>query len=353
MSPRSRRTQSELYDVDRSPFSQRPTQRRLAELLHEPLKDLRTISLPSFKEQFVKRRSEETGKKKKMRDLFYPTGRLRLIHEKLKYHLNKIKQPYYLLSPRKGKSQRDNALIHLEKNVYLVVDLKQFYPSTTSAMVRNWLSGEMKMYGDVAALLTRLATIDEKVSFGSPLTPVLCSLVHRRMFNEVADLCDRHNLEFSLWVDDLTISGNEIKGQFIDELRGIIASYGLKSHKLHYRTGNRPVYVTGVGIVGRKLVAPNAMNLKLKDLWSRFYMANNISEKIDCMQALLTLMGSVRYIVGKNTQAGRDLADRMNSLRQKRERMQNEQRDNQEISRLSFNIASLSLADNSELPFDL
>ena len=234
--------QVERYELERSPLAQRPTQRDIAALVGETRDDLRR--LVNYKNEFIIRRQITTGKKGKVRDLAYPTKRLRSAHERLKFHLNKVKQPSYLFSPRRKKGQRDNAALHLDQDQYLTLDLKQFYPSTSEDMVRGWFRDELGMYDDVARLLTHLCTIDGKVSFGSPVTPVLCSLVHRRMFDKIADICNARGLRYSVWVDDLTISGRFVPGEVLRQIRAVVRAAGLKSHSVRYRSGNRPVFIT-------------------------------------------------------------------------------------------------------------
>jgi RNA-directed DNA polymerase len=313
------RSPIERYDQARSPFAQRPTQRDVGHLLGTTRDHLRFLA--THKEHFIVRRQEEIGKKKKLRDLKYPVADLRGVHERLKYHLNKIRQPSYLFSPRRKRGQRDNAALHLDQNQYLTLDLKQFYPSTTAAMVRRWFQDEMGMYPDVAGLLTHLVTIDDQVSFGSPLTPVLCTLIHRQTFDKIADLCDRYGLLYSLWVDDLTISGKFVHGDVVREIRKIIAGADLRSHKIRFRTGSRPVFITGIGVVGRELVAPNSLNLRIKQLWEELHLAETINEREACMQALLAQLGTQRYICGPSSNIGRKAADQMNAIRQKRSKM--------------------------------
>ena len=141
------------------------------------------------------------------------------------------------MCPRKGRGQRDNAKAHIESTQYLTLDLKQFYPSTTRQMIRNSLIAQFNMQPDVAGLIAHIATADDRACFGSPLTPVLASLVHRPMFDQIADLCVNRDLGFTVWVDDMTFSGKQITGDFIAELRNIVARSGLKSHKLEFRHG--------------------------------------------------------------------------------------------------------------------
>jgi len=311
--------QSEKYDLKNSPFSQCPTQREVAKLLGETRDDLRRII--NYKEQFVVRRTEQIGGK--IRSLIYPVSRYRALHERLKFHLNKIRQPSYLFSPRKGGSQRNNAALHLDQDQYLRLDLKQFYPSTTESMVRAWFRDELGMYEDVAGLLTELCTIDGKVSFGSPLTPVLCTLVHRTMFDRISDVCQSRWLRHSVWVDDVTISGRFVPGQVVNEVRQVIMSAGLRSHEIKYRSGNRPVFITGIGVVGQDLVAPNSLHLRIRDLWKDLKVAKTVEEKDFCTQRLLSQLGTLRHIVGRQTSLGQRTSNQMNMLRQRRAKFWN------------------------------
>ena len=186
MPKRQARKRHERYDLERSPLAQRATQRDVAKLVRETVADLQKLATPRFKEQFLVRRPIKTGNK--IRNLVYPEGRLRAVHERLKFHLNKITQPSYLMSPRKNRSQRDNAAAHFDAVQYLTIDIKQFYPSTTRSMIRRSIIEQFNLNGDVAGLIAHLATADDRACFGSPLTPVLATLVHRPMFNRIAEI---------------------------------------------------------------------------------------------------------------------------------------------------------------------
>ncbi|WP_148264349.1 reverse transcriptase family protein [Roseobacter litoralis] len=306
----------ERYEIDRSPLAQRPSQRDIASLISENKSDLNRLATPQFKEQFLVRRSIESGGK--TRDLVYPEGRLRAAHERLKFHLNKIVQPSYLMSPRKNRSQRDNAAAHLDAAQYLTLDIKQFYPSTTRGMIRNSLVDLFGMEADVAGLIAHVATADDRACFGSPLTPVLASLVHRPMFDAIADLCASYDLGHTVWVDDLTISGNQIPGRFVSQVRAIVASHGLRSHKLKYRTGNKAVFITGIGVVGSNLVVPRSVERRSKDLWRDFQKADTVDEIDTAGSRLLSHLGGIRHVVGKSSKRGQKISSEMNSVRQKR-----------------------------------
>ncbi|MBE7183920.1 MAG: RNA-directed DNA polymerase [Methylobacterium mesophilicum] len=339
----------ERYELSRSPFAQKPTQRDVAKLLGEKRDDLRR--LVNYKEQFIVRRQAKTGKKEKLRDLAYPENRLRAVHERLKFHLNKIKQPNYLFSPRRKRGQRDNAAHHLDQDQFLTLDLKQFYPSTTDKMVRRWFRDELGMMDDVAGLLMHLCTIDGRVSFGSPLTPVLCSLIHRPMFDRIAEVCDTYGLQYSVWVDDLTISGRFVPGDVLNKIRQIVHAAGLKMHDIKFRSGNRPVFITGIGVVGANLVAPNSLHIKIRDCWTEYHSAITADEKDAVSQQLLSHLGTLRHITGSSSEAGRKAADQMNSLRQERDARRKAEQKCRQAERNAR--ASVEIFDLSDAPFEM
>jgi hypothetical protein len=276
--------------------------------------------LVETKDRWVKRFAQEISGKQ--RSLAVPTGRLRTVHERLKYHLNKIKQPDYLFSPRKGRSQRDNAAHHVEGNQFLSIDIRQFYPSTSDEHIFRWAHHVAGLREDVAGLFTHLVAIDGKMPFGSPISPVLTSLVHRPMFDAIDSICRERGLKMSLWVDDLCISGTEVSGEVVSAVRDVIAANGFKSHKIKFRTGARPVIVTGVPISGKRVASPRALHDRIKSGYADLRVCGTDQERIACINKLLSAIGTYKFYLGSETPEGRTAANRMHALRQRRDAME-------------------------------
>jgi hypothetical protein len=304
----------ERYSFENSPWCQDLTQRDLADLLGTC--KARLEALIDHKDEWVVRRKEKIGEK--LRDLAYPRGKLRTIHERIKYHLNKIRQPPYVMSPRKGKSQRDNATIHKGRNQFLKLDIRQFYPATTSEHIFRWAHYSAGLRPDVAGMFAHLITIDDKLPFGSPVSPVLATLVHRSMFDDIFDACNRRGLRMSLWVDDLMISGRYVPGELVSEVREIIRLNGLQSHKIGFLSGSRPVIVTGIPIVGDRIEAPRALQDRIRNGYAQLRTSKAPGERRRAIDTLLGHLGTYRYLVGAKTEQGKAAADKMNALRQRR-----------------------------------
>ncbi|MEP9379853.1 reverse transcriptase family protein [Aquabacter sp. CN5-332] len=184
----------------------------------------------------------------KQRSLAVPINEMRRLHERIKDLLGRIVLPDYLYSPRRGRAAVDNALVHLGAPVVVKLDVKQFYPSTTAEHVFQFFHHRLGMVDDVAGRLTKLCTINGKVPFGSPLSPVLCALVHDDLFARVADRCALAGDTLTLWVDDLTVSGANISKGLVRDITRMIAAKGLKAHKAERSTARRGIVITGTHI---------------------------------------------------------------------------------------------------------
>jgi len=304
----------ERYAFEDSPWVQNLTQRDFAKLLGTTKGRLE--ALIRDKDKWTKRRAEMIGGK--LRNLAVPYGKLRTVHERLKYHLNKIKQPDYLFSPRKGRAQRDNAEHHVGQHQFLSLDIKQFYPTTTAEHIFRWAYHVAGLRADVAGLFTHLVVIDGKMPFGSPISPVLTSLVHRAMFDAIYAICQRNGLLMSLWVDDLTISGAFVRGELIEEIRAIIRQSGFQTHKIRFRSGARPVIVTGVPIEGDRVTAPKALHKRIQDGYDALRNTTVDIERAQIADKLMSVLGTYRYHLGRSTPEGRKASNRMHGLRRRK-----------------------------------
>jgi hypothetical protein len=61
-------------------------------------------------------------------------------------------------------------------------------------------------------------------------------------------------LRYSVWIDDLTISDNFVRGIVLNEIRDIIHPAGLKLYRMKYRNGNQSVFVTEFSIIEKSIL---------------------------------------------------------------------------------------------------
>lgn len=316
-SRRKKKPQIEIYDISRSPLAQKLTQKKFAQLIRVRLSELR--GLIKYRDSFVSFGSAESSGKP--RPLCYPVRRLRVINEKIRYQLNKIILPEYVKSPRKGVGQKQNAETHLFGKQVLKLDLCKFYPSISRTMVAKYFREEFGMHADVAGLVTNLLTHNERIFYGAPCTSVLAFLVNKKMFDEIDDICRSYQCKMTLWVDNLTISGETVPGALLEDVRDSIAKYGHKSHEISFEHTNRNVSITGVNVRNEKLHPTNSSNLAIRDLEHQLHQTVCADEYERISNLLLSRLGGQRHIVNRRSHRGRKLAQRMNAVRQKRDRV--------------------------------
>jgi hypothetical protein len=119
---------------------------------------------------------------------------------------------------------KTGAQIHVGKTVLLRLDLRDFFPSVTSARVRGLLVSLGYGY-PVAATLAVMMTealrqpveVDGKTFFvpvgprtcvqGAPTSPGICNAILLRMDRRIAGLAKKHGFAYTRYADDLTFSG--------------------------------------------------------------------------------------------------------------------------------------------------
>ena len=66
------------------------------------------------------------------------------------------------------------------------------------------------------------------------------------MFDELAALAEERGCLFSLYVDDMTLTGELASRSLLYEARGVVGSYRLRAHKTHLFGAGQARIVTGV-----------------------------------------------------------------------------------------------------------
>lgn len=234
------------------------------------------------------------GEKVKKRIVETPRGMLKVTHDRIFKFLNRVNLPDYLIS-KKGSSYINNHLKHRENSNIYTIDIQKFYPMCSFYMVYNYFITHMKMSPDVAYIVSKILTIDydkitsnEKVMSyfkdqeeinhiilptkhiptGSSVSTLLSFLSYREMFDEIYDFAKLHNIEMTVYVDDITFStDSRFPRAFVSNVKSIITKYGhdynrKKSKKL---TRDKNKNITGVIVSkSKETKIPNKLHFKYK-----------------------------------------------------------------------------------------
>ncbi len=200
----------------------------------------------------------------KERPIQQPKPKLQRVHLRIHNLLSRVSVPSYLHSAVKGKSYLSNARAHQSDVAIVKIDVKKFFASVPRSAILRFFNEKMKCRRDVSGILANLLTFDAHLPTGSSASPIIAYYAFKPMFDEIALLAVAHSLTMTCYVDDMTLSGTFATKGLLQEVRKIIARFGLKSHKAYIFSASDPKVVTGICLTAKGDRVPNKLQLKIK-----------------------------------------------------------------------------------------
>ena len=221
-----------------------------------------------------------------------------------------------------GKSVRDNALCHLNKNYVLNLDLQDFFPSISARMVEQSLT-RINVEPFVARLIAEVCTIpeDKKASNrcylpqGAPTSPVLSNIFCKMLDQRLVGLAKRFHVDYTRYADDMTFSSNhnvyQLDGEFMQELRRIIEENNLSLNPTKTRLLKRGTRQEVTGLtVGEKVNVSRTYVKNLRALIHSIALSPTIdNHKLNVAYGKLNYL---RMIKGKSDSTYRTLCIKLN-----------------------------------------
>lgn len=242
----------------------------------------------------------DNGKKK--RYIFPPSPgykkKLRVINRQL----GKLEIPDFAVGGIKDRSYITNGSTHINNTYFLLLDLKDFYPSTVDYYVYGFFNEKLNMSVDIARILTLFTTEyypvgnkNRHLPQGYPTSPLLSLLSYIDMYREIERYSNSQGITFSCYVDDLTFSSqNFISKTFKRNILKIIRKYGFFNNRQKTRHGKfeNGVNITGTIVKGETLLAPN--NLQEKMIRTYDEVAQILNENPNDVKKLKTLINKLQ-----------------------------------------------------------
>jgi hypothetical protein len=197
-----------------------------------------------------------------------PKALLKQIHARVAHLLQQIETPDYLHSGVRQRSYVTNASQHRADEGAIKLDVRKFFPSARAAAVYAFFHEVMEYPPDVASRMTKLLTIAGHLPTGGNASCILSFWAYRPMFDEIAALAQEQGCAFTLYVDDMTISGGFATRSMQQAARQIIGRHRLRAHKNKVFAPNQPRVVTGVAVTVRGRELPNRRAKAIEELTS-------------------------------------------------------------------------------------
>lgn len=143
--------------------------------------------------------------------------------------LRKLLEPISLPPEMTGgvatRSTKDHTRPHVGAGTIVTLDIKHCFPRTSSQRVFRAFRQSVSCGSHVADLLTKLTTFEGHLPQGAPTSSFLCNLALLDLHADLASLALREGFAFSIYVDDIAISGPGVQNH-IDSLIAIVQKHG-------------------------------------------------------------------------------------------------------------------------------
>ena len=189
------------------------------------------------------------------------------VHNRIANLLSRIETPEYMHYSKKGHSHISNAEVHLHSKQLMTFDIKSYYSSISSESIRIFFKHKLECEQDIAYLLSRLCTLDGSLPTGSQISVYICNLVNLDMFDEMKLQCEIFEQKFTVYADDITISGECVNQSHYNIMSKILNRYGyeIKESKTKRFTKNKTPVVTGIALK-KTLDVKNSFYMELRQL---------------------------------------------------------------------------------------
>jgi RNA-directed DNA polymerase len=195
-----------------------------------------------------------------LRILHVPQGQLKLLQQKINQHILGTVEPLRCVHGGvRGRSVITNARPHVRKAIVFSVDVKDFFPSVSSKMIRVIFEA-LGFRGEAADLLVQATTWDGHLPQGAPTSSAIANLSMIRVDVRLEGLAVIHRFDYTRYVDDLTFSGPERLKKFRGLIQRIVEEEGFNVNPDKIRTMH-----SGVCQVVTKIVVNTKLNLSRED----------------------------------------------------------------------------------------
>lgn len=265
----------------------------------------------------------------KLRTLEIPNALLNGCQGDIKKDLENVANcSCYAEAYQKGKSLKNTVNKHINQEILVKLDIKNFFGSITSELVkRNVFQGETGNF------MAELCCYNGHLPQGACTSPIISNLVMKNFDDELGRFCEKHGINYSRYSDDMFFSGSFNPGMIIRKVKEMLKKLGMKlnNEKTIVAGHSSRQMVLGV-IVNEKMQLPSEYRRQIRQevyYCSKYGVINHImktnKEKyierdqnndiifVDIIRYLNSLIGKISYALYINPQDSK-MADYYNTI---------------------------------------
>ena len=205
----------------------------------------------------------------------------------------------------KKRSIVHNAEPHVGKKIILNIDIEDFFPSIKEDRVRKLFRG-FGYTDELSRLFAGLCTYRGFLPQGAPTSPAISNMVCRRLDLRLGKFCEKYDLTYTRYADDITISGDYDFLKYKNIIMKIIEDEGFRiSHKKLRVTGRgKAQIVTGLVVNEKVNIRRDEIrtlraiihNCKKKGVLKHVLERDDIEDKLNFVSWLYGKLGMVQMV---------------------------------------------------------
>ena len=213
----------------------------------------------------------------------------------------------YAKAYHKGIQLKDNAIPHINKEMILKLDIKDFFENISFLDIYNSCFPIEYFPKSVGMILTYLCTYDNHLTQGSPTSAYISNLVMKEFDEELGNWCNLRNISYTRYSDDMTFSGAFYPSELITKVRKMLYKLGLElnNDKIHIVYKSSSQNVTGIVVNEKMQVNVKYRNKIRQEIYyiKKFGLSSHLKKcdiNIDSKRYLNILYGRVLYVLQIN-----------------------------------------------------
>lgn len=181
-----------------------------------------------------------------------------------------------------NKSIATNASVHVGQKLVFCIDIKDFFPSITLRRV-NGLFRSMGYNDEISLAMAELCTYNWRIPQGAPTSPMISNLISWKMDIILSKFCEKRNLNYSRYADDITISGEKDIPRYKKLIFSIIKKQGflINNDKVRLHDKGSRQKVTGL-VVNDKVTLGRKKKKWLRAIVHNIQKNGPVAENRDC-----------------------------------------------------------------------
>lgn len=244
----------------------------------------------------------------KYRTIYEPNSLLKHIQKQILINILDNKAiSKYAKAYHKGINLKDNALPHINKEIILKLDIKNFFDNISFIDIYNSCFSIEYFPKSVGMLLTSLCTYDGHLIQGTPTSAYISNLVMREFDECLGSWCELQNISYTRYSDDMTFSGNFNPSEVIIKVRKMLYKLGLElnASKICVINKSKSQRVTGVVVNEKVQVNSKYRNKIRQEIYyiNKFGLESHLLKdniKISPQRYLNILYGKILYVLQIN-----------------------------------------------------